>query len=326
MPTSPLASPVPATSPVSSLRHRRHRPSWQGTNGNSSILSPDPLLLSSSPRMYYPNAEDHNSRPTDHAEVHQMTSSAARLDQDPDTGLASPSLSLNPSSCEVGSQQLLFSPDPFTVHAPPALEVNHTEASTVQNDTSTTGGRYSMRMRQPRQLKPYAIERLEYKHQLKYHPDAIVKFTGRRIPAESSSVSGEGDTDGAAENSVEERHSEEARMLSRPKGKKRHRTSARHPSASPPVARRRMSVVHPSSGPSFLGGISAESSIPDIDGDGNPREAVTWYPGAFDDMSSRPGSDDMLIGIIQNDLPDGRTSPPRVKRGRVLFPLYNECL
>ena len=55
-----------------------------------------------------------------------------------------------------------------------------------------------MRMRQPRQVKPYAIERLEYKHQPKHHPDAIVKFTGRQIPAESLSVSGEADTDGAA--------------------------------------------------------------------------------------------------------------------------------
>ena len=191
----------------------------------------------------------------------------------------SPSLSLNPPSREVRSQQLLPSLDPFTVHAPPGLDVNHNEALTVQNDTSTARGRYSMRMRQPRQLKPYAIERLEYKHQLKHHPDAIVKFTDRRIPAESLSVSDEADTDGAAENSAYERRSDEARM-SRSKGKKTHYTSARHPSASSPVAHRRMSAVQPSSGPLVLGGIFAELSIPDIDGDGSlgELEAVTWYP------------------------------------------------
>ena len=89
-----------------------------------------------------------------------------------------------------------------------------------------------------------------------------------------------------------------------------------------------MSAVQPSSEPPFLGGISAELSIPDIDGDGSPGEleAVTCYPSAFDDLSSRLGSDDMPISIIQNDLPDSPTSLPQVKHRRVLFPLYDECL
>ena len=66
-----------------------------------------------------------------------------------------------------------------------------------------------------------------------------------------------------------------------------------------------MSAVQLSSGPPFLGGISAELSIPDIDG-GSPGEleAVTWYPSAFDALSSRLGGDNMPITIIQNDLPD----------------------
>ena len=334
MPTSPPASPLAATSPVSSLHHHPRRPSWQGTNGNSSISSPDPLLLSSFPRMT--DAEDHNSRPTDYAEVHQMASSTARLHQGPGAGPASPILSLNPPSREVRSQQLLSSPDPFTVHDPPALDVNHNATLAVENGISTAGGRYSMRTRQPRQLKPYAIERMQYKHQLKHHPDAIVKFTGRRSLVESSSVSGEGDTDDAAENSAGERHSEEARMLSRSKGKKRHRTSAGHPSAPPPVAHRRMSAVHPSSGSPVLGRISAESStimdpalmksIPDVDGDRSSEEALAWYPVAYNDLSSPLGSDDMPISIIQNDLPDNRTSPPRIKRRRVIFPLYDQSL
>ena len=265
-----------------------------------------------------------------------MTSSTAILDQGPGAGPASPILSLNSPSREVRSQRLLSSPDPFTVHAPPAPDVNHNETLVVENDTSTAGGRYSMRTRQPRQLKPYAIERMEYKYQLKHHPDAIVKFTGRRSLVESSSVTGEADTDGAAENSAGEGHSEEARMLSRSKGKKRHRTSAGHLSAPPPVAHRRMSMVLPSSGSPVLGRIFAESStitdpalikaIPDVDGDGSSGEALAWYPVAYNDSSSQLGSDDMPKSIIENDLPDNRTSPPRIKRRRVIFPLYDQSL
>jgi len=44
-----------------------------------------------------------------------------------------------------------------------------------------------MRTHQPRQLKPYAFDQLEYKHQLKHHLDAIVKLNGYRSPVESSS-------------------------------------------------------------------------------------------------------------------------------------------
>lgn len=274
--------------------------------------------------MYYADADDHNSRPTGHAVIHQMTSSTANLDQDPDTGPdASPSLSMPQSSPEDRSRQL--SPDPFTVHAPLTL-VNDNGNLAIENDASAAGGRYSMRTRQPRQLQPYAFDRLEYKHQLKHHPDAIVKFIGRRSPVASSPPSGEVDSDGAAESSAGEHPAEYARMVPHSKGRKRYRASTGHPSAPPPVAHRRISRPELSSGSPSLGGRYARSSaiaealvtsIPDVGGDDSQAEAVTWYPDAFNDLSSGQGSDDMPLSTAQNDMPDNHISSPRVKRRRV---------
>lgn len=275
--------------------------------------------------MYYADTDDHNYRPTGHAVVLQMNSSTANLDQDPDTGPdASPNLSMPQSSPEVRSQQL--SPDPFTVHAPSTLDVNDNGTLAIENDASAAGGRYSMRTRQPRQLQPYAFDRLEYKHQLKHHPDAIVKFVGRRSPVESSSPPGEVDTDGAAESSAGEHPAEYARMVPHSKGRKRYRTSTGHPSAPPPVAHRRTSGPELSSGSPALGrryarlsaiADSLVTSIPDVGGDDSQAEAVTWYPDAFNDLSSGRGSDDMPLSTTQNDMPGNHISPPRVKRRRV---------
>jgi hypothetical protein len=86
-----------------------------------------------------------------------------------------------------------------------------------------------MRTRQPRQLNPYASDRLAYKQQLKHHPDAIVKLVGRRSPVESSSRSIKGDTDGTAEYSGAEYSSEDARTPPRIKGRKWHRAGGGHP-------------------------------------------------------------------------------------------------
>jgi hypothetical protein len=307
------------------LNHRPHRSPWQGTNGKASISSPDPLLLSSSPRMYHADVDVYNSCPTGHTVVLQMTSSMANLDQDPGTGPdATPSLSMPQSSPEARSQQL--SPDPFTVHAPPTLDVNDNGTLTIENEASAAGGRYSMRTRQPRQLQPYAFDRLEYKHQLKHHPDAIVKFIGRRSPVESSSPPGDVDTDGAAESSAGEHPAEYARMVPHSKGRKRYRASTGHPSAPPPVAHRRTSGPELFSGSPPLGGRYARSSaiadglvtsIPDVGGDDSQAEAVTWYPDAFNDLSSGQGSDDMPLSTPQNDMPDNHIFPQRVKRRRV---------
>lgn len=325
-------------SPVSTFQYRPHSPLRQGTNGNSLTSSPDPLLLSLSPRIHHADADTHNSPPTNYAAVLQMTPSTSRLDQDPGADIgASPSLSMHPSR-GVSSRGLSPSPDPFTVSTPPNRDVNHNGTSAIENATGAAEGRYSMRTRRPRQLNPYAFDRLEYKHQLKHHPDAIVKLTGngRRSPVESSSRSSKGDTDRTAENSGGEPPLEYARMLPRTKGKKRHRASTGHPSAPPPVAHRGMSGVQLSSGSSSLdrrftvsskiADLALAASIPDVVGGGSPAEAATWYPDAFDDLSSEVGSDDMHLSTAQDDLRDGQVPPSRVKRRRVLFLLYDGCL
>jgi hypothetical protein len=288
--------------------------------------------------MHYADADNRNSRPVDHVAVLQTKSSTAGPDQDPDAGPgASPNLSIRLSSREVSSQRLSPSPGPFTAPAPPTLNVNHNgTTSAIENSTDAAGGRYSMRTRQPRQLQPYAFDRLEYKHQLKHHPDAIVKFTDRRSPVESLSRSGEGDSDGATEDSGGEHPSRDAGMLPRAKGKKRHRASIGHPPALPPVAYRRTSGVELSSrslspgrrftGSSAIADRALVASIPDAGGDDSPAEAATWYPDVFNDLSSGVGSDDMPLSTAQNDLGDSDIPSHRVKRRRVLFMFYGGCL
>ena len=235
----------------------------------------------------------------------------------------------------VSSQQLSLLSDAFTVPSP-TLDMNRNGTPAIENDTGAAGGRYSMRTRQPRQLKLYAFDRLEYKYQLKHHPDAIIKFNGRRSPVESLSRSCEGDTDGAAGNSGGEHPSEDAQILPRAKGKKMHRAGTEHPSAPAPVAHRRVSGVElslgsPSLGRRFTGSsaiadLALVASIPNVGGNSNPAEAATWYPDAFNDLSSRVGSDDMPLSTDQNDLRDSRTPLLRVKHRRVLFLLYDGCL
>jgi hypothetical protein len=68
------------------------------------------------------------------------------------------------------------------------------------------------------------------------------------------------------------------------------------------------------------------ASIPDIGGGDSPVEAGAWYPDAFNDLSSGLGGDDMPLCAAQDDLPDGHTPLPRVKRRRVIFLLFDGCL
>jgi len=279
-------------------------------------------------------ADTDDSRPIDLAAELQI-SMTARLGQDAgaEPG-ASPDFNIGLPSPEFNLPQLSPSPDPFTVLDHQPLDVIPTGTLAIENGTAE-GGRYSMRMRQPRQLKPYAFDRLAYKQQLKHHPDAIVKLVGRRSPVESSSRSSEGDTDGAAENSGGEHPSVDARTLPRTKGKKRHRAGGGHPSTPPPVANRRISGVQLSlgspldrrfTGPHAITDLALVASIPDIDGGDSPVEAGAWYPGAFNDSSSVLGGDDMPLSTTQDEIRDDHTPPPRAKRRRVLFLLFDVCI
>jgi hypothetical protein len=280
-------------------------------------------------------ADVDDSRPIDLAAELQMSFRTARLGQDAGAELgASPNFSIGLPSPELNPPQPSPSPDPFTALDLQPLDVNPTGTFTIENGTAE-GGRYSMRTRQPRQLKPYAFDRLAYKQQLKHHPDAIVKLVGRRSPVESSSRSGEGDTDGAAENSGGEHPSVDARTLPRIKGKKRYRAGRGHPSTPPPVANRRMSGVQLSSGSPldrrFTGShaitdLALVESIPGIDGGDSPVEAGAWYPGAFNDSSSGLGGDDMPLSTAQDEIRDDHTLPSRAKQRRVLFLLFDLCI
>ncbi len=265
-----------------------------------------------------------------------MASNTASPDQDPVTEPgASPSLSIRLPSPEFNPQQLSPSPGPFTVSNHQTLDVNPNGIFAIENGISAAGGRYSMRTRQPRQLKPYAFDQLAYKQQLKHHPDAMVKFNSRRSPVESPSCSSQGDPD-VAENSAGERPSEGARTLPRAKGKKRHRASGEHPSASLPVANRRTSGVQLPfgsplerrfTGSSSITDLALVASIPDISG-GSSMEAATWYPDAFNALSSELGSDDMPLNTVQDHLRISHSPPlpPRAKRRRVILLLFHGCL
>jgi hypothetical protein len=284
--------------------------------------------------MHYVDVND--SRPIDLAAELQMTFRTARLYQDVEAERgASPDFSIRLASPEFNPPHPSPSPDPFTHPDHQSLDVNIDGALAIENGIDTAGGRYSMRTRQPRQLKPYAFDRLAYKQQLKHHPDAIVKLAGRRGPVESSSRSSVGDTDGAAENSGGEHPSEGARTLPPMKGKKRHRAGRGHPSTPPPVSHRRTSGVQLSPGspldrrfmgPHAIMDLALAASIPDIDGGDSPVEAGAWYPDAFNDLSSGLGGDDIPLSTAQDDLRDSHTPPPRVKRRRVLFLPFDECL
>lgn len=275
-------------------------------------------------------ADVDDSRPIDLAIEFQTSSKTARLEQDAEVEpVASPNFNIHVPSPEFNPLQLSPPPDPFPVSEHQPLNVNLDGTLGIEDGAGAAGGRYSMRTRQPRQLKPYAFDRLAYKQQLKHHPDAIVKLVGRRSPVESLPRSSEGDTDCAAESSGSEHPSEDARTLPRINGKKRHRG---HPSTPPPIAHRRTSKVQLSSGSPldrrFTGShaitdLALVTSIPDIDVGDSPVDARAWYPDAFDDLSSGLGGDNMPPSTAQDDLRDTHTPPPQVKRRRVLFLLFD---
>jgi hypothetical protein len=336
-PTSPLASIQPATSTsISSLLHCSQTPR-RHSNEDLSVSSPDPLQLFSpvAKRYLARSASDaHNSFPTHDVAKLGTTSSPILLVQRLDAGMGE-SLSPNLSHTRAFSPQTVSArhhslpPDPFMVPALTVAETNQDESSIVGNTANAVGGRYSMRTRQPRQLKPYAFDRLEYKHQLKHHPDAIVKFTGHPNPAGFSSSppsgSSEGDSDGAAENLG----GEPVQRPPRAKGKKRHRPNTEHPPSVPPTVHRRTSGPGPTvrspsldrrpAGSPRVEGRNWVASAPGSDRTGSPQVLTPWYPDVFDDLSSGLDSDEMPLSTVLDPPRVGDTPPPRVRRKRVIF-------
>ena len=227
----------------------------------------------------------------------------------------------NSSPPPISPMQPSPSADPFVVPAPAPTDANREEAYLDGGDANAAGGRYSMRTRQPRQLKPYAFDRLEYKHQLKHHPDAIVRFAGLRNPVESSpspapSNAGESGSDGAAGNSASERS---AGHVPHTNGKRRRRTGPQQP----PTTHQQTPRVRPPTTP--LGRVRRMSGSPVVDvfprAPSLPEDDVAdapmpWYPDAFNDMSSELGGEEEPLSLVQ--LSASHTPPPRVKRRRVI--------
>jgi hypothetical protein len=226
----------------------------------------------------------------------------------------------------INARHRSLSSDPFLVPVSITAEPDQDPTSALDNGLSAGGGRYSMRTRQPRQLKPYAFDRLQYNHQLKHHPDALVKFAGRLDPMgpssspPSSSGSGSGDSDCAQESG------ELVQRSPRAKGKKRHRPNTEHRHRVLHTAHRTTSVAGPSTR-SPLEKRPTEShtaedghwvSVPNVGQNSSPHVPTPWYPDVFNDLSNGSGSDDIPLNTDQ-DPPRVSTSPPRVRRRRVII-------
>ena len=312
-PTSSPVSPLIATSPsVSSLIHR-HKTL---TRNPDLEPSPDPLQLS------FSSGQRDDSFPADD-EMLDPSSSPNREGHHHDATLSILAASSPPS---INSTQPLPSPDPF-IDPAPTQTANRDEAHLHDCDANAAGGRYSMRTRQPRQLKPYAIDRLEYKHQLKHHPDAIVRFAGlrnhvERSPSPGPSNAGESSSDGAARNSASERFSNYRSVNMHTKGKKRRRTDAEQHLA---MMHRETSRVRPSttrvgrrSGSPAVDIFPRALSLPDQGEDDDADAPRLWYPDAFNDLSSQLGSGDERLSVVQQPPRVSHTPPPRAKRRRVI--------
>jgi hypothetical protein len=279
--------------------------------------SPDPLQL------FSPSGQHDHPFPADD-EMLDSSSSPNREGHHHDATLGLLTGSSPPS---INPTQPSPSADPFIVPAP-TQTANREEAYLHDGDANAAGGRYSMRTRQPRQLKPYAIDRLEYKHQLKHHPDAIVRFAGLRNPIEPSpspgpSNAGESSSDGAARNSASERFSNHMSVNMHTKGKKRRRTDAEQHLA---MTHRETSRVRPAtnslarrrSGPPAVEIFPRALSLPDQGGDGDADAPMPWYPDVFNDLSSGLGSDDERLSVVQQPPRVSYTPLPRAKRRRVI--------
>ncbi|KAI9440846.1 Mus7/MMS22 family-domain-containing protein [Lactarius indigo] len=321
-PTLHASSSSPATHVSLGVIENSMTPGWSGHGPPTpnSQPSPDPLQIISPFRQH---DEQHAPFPTDDEMLDPISSpnSEGHRHDAMLGGLAGGS-----SPPPIRPMQPSPSADPFVVPAPAPIEaIQDDEVYPNDGDANAAGGRYSMRTRQPRQLKPYAIDRLEYKHQLKHHPDAIVRFAGLRNPVESSSSpappsdGGESGTDGLAGNSASERSFDHMLVNMHTKRKKRRRTDteqhlAMHrqtiPQATTSLVRRRMS------GPSAVEDIPRAASSPDLGGDDIADAPAPWYPDVFNDMSSGLGSDDEPLSAVQRSPRVSHTPPPRARRRR----------
>lgn len=309
-PTSP--SPPPATSLSNSSLLRLSQTAKRHADEDRSVLSSnDPLQLISPVERHY------RALPVAEANIPSLGGSSGS--DSPHTRELSPQ--------PINARHTSLSSDPFLVPVSITAETDRDRALALDNEISAGGGRYSMRTRQPRQLKPYAFDRLEYNHQLKHHPDALVKFPGRLDPVGPSSPTSSpssGDSDCGQENPG----GESVQRSPCAKGGKRHRPNTEHHPHVPHTAHKTISVAGPSTR-SLLEKGPTEShtaedghwvvSVPDVSHNGNPQAPTPWYPDVFNDLSNGSGSDDMPLNTVQDPPRVSDTSPPRIRRRRVII-------
>ncbi|KAG6334435.1 hypothetical protein ID866_4656 [Astraeus odoratus] len=185
-----LFSPPPLISrPAPSIDHLDHssvpsstsRPPESSHSSRSRSMSSDPWSLFSSPlrRPSTPPRTSQNPPDSSHlvsaSPTPQITVQSSPLT--PITSPPRPARHRSPSLDEL----LLLSPvpGPSTVQAPsprPDSSAQDSRPPLIPEDTELSAVRYSLRRRDPRQLNPYAYDKLLYKQQMRSNPDAIVKF------------------------------------------------------------------------------------------------------------------------------------------------------
>jgi hypothetical protein len=142
--------------PSPSDSHRRESPSFADQpvpNVRSRSGSVDPLSLFSSMPTTPP------------------FSSIKKSNLFPDESVPCPPISSNISSTTSVRDQTPSPPPQSFPNDPHPIPQDLQDAEVI---------RYSLRTRQPKQVKPYAYDRVAYKQQMKSNPDAIVKFQSLR--------------------------------------------------------------------------------------------------------------------------------------------------
>ncbi|KAL4063194.1 Mus7/MMS22 family-domain-containing protein [Scleroderma citrinum] len=176
-PTSSLGHSVPTTDVVDRLSVSPSASKPPRSSHSSRSISTEPRSLFSSPMRRYTSPPATSSQ--GQAESSNLTPGTltrrATVQSSPLTPVSSPvpyQTRLNSSPDELR----LISSDRHSSTMLTADLAETFDVSLIPGDTELPLGRYSLRRRDPRQINPYAYDKLLYKQQMRSNPDAIVKF------------------------------------------------------------------------------------------------------------------------------------------------------
>ncbi|KAG9312886.1 Mus7/MMS22 family-domain-containing protein [Chiua virens] len=192
--SSPGASQVPSQNMVLSSTSQ-HYPRFPS---RSVSISNDDLPLVSSP-LIHPTTPPQTSQQPDHQyslekrKMHSPLSSPLTPSSFP--ALEARSSSRSPDPLLLLSPRRLhpLTPQSLASRAGSPVVISHSQSPPIEiPEDPQPLARYSLRRREPRQLNPYAYDKLLYKQQLKSHPDAIVKFRSPQRHHEPGGVGEDG--------------------------------------------------------------------------------------------------------------------------------------